>query len=159
MMGGTELIMKKDQNLLESELVREDWMNKPEEEMTEDERQKLREFEQKEKDFKEKQRKAWEKDLEKVKGEIISIQLSFQESLLQLYKKRLFYDVRIMEQELYIIRLIIMLHDTRETKADCIKFEEETNKLLEDYEEKERFINNCSSQLAENDLRLKDDKA
>mmetsp|Transcript_23919 Transcript_23919/g.16895 ORF Transcript_23919/g.16895 Transcript_23919/m.16895 type:complete len:114 (+) Transcript_23919:2388-2729(+) len=45
MMGGTDLVMKKDQNLLESELVREDWMNKPQEEMNDDERQKLKEFE------------------------------------------------------------------------------------------------------------------
>mmetsp|Transcript_109191 Transcript_109191/g.151091 ORF Transcript_109191/g.151091 Transcript_109191/m.151091 type:complete len:127 (-) Transcript_109191:392-772(-) len=126
MMGGTELIMKKDQNLLESELVKEDWMYKNKDEMTEDEKQKLAEYEQKEKDFKEKQRKAWEKDLEKVKGEIITIQLSFQESLLLLYKKRLFFDIRIMEQELYVIRLIIMLHDTRETHADSLKFDEET---------------------------------
>lgn len=73
MMGGTELIMKKDQNLLESELVKEDWMYKNRDEMTEDEKQKLAEYEQKERDFKEKQRKAWEKDLEKVKGEIITI--------------------------------------------------------------------------------------
>ena len=43
MMGG-ELVFKKDKNLLEMELVREDWMSKPEEEMTEDEKQKFREF-------------------------------------------------------------------------------------------------------------------
>lgn len=43
MMGG-ELIFKKDKNLLEMELVREDWMSKPEEEMSEDEKVKLKEF-------------------------------------------------------------------------------------------------------------------
>ena len=38
MMGGNELIMKKEKNKLDEELVREDWMNKPEEEMNEDEK-------------------------------------------------------------------------------------------------------------------------
>ena len=50
MMGGNELIMKKEKNKLEDELVREDWMNKPETEMTEDEKVRLREFEQRVKD-------------------------------------------------------------------------------------------------------------
>jgi hypothetical protein len=45
MMGGNELIMKKEKNKLDEELVREDWMNKPEEEMNEDEKQRLKEFE------------------------------------------------------------------------------------------------------------------
>lgn len=43
MMGG-ELIFKKDKGALEMELVREDWMSKPEEEMSEDEKVKLKEF-------------------------------------------------------------------------------------------------------------------
>lgn len=71
MMGGTELNLKKDQNMIQTELVREEWMNKPVEEMNEDERMRLKEFEQKEKEFKEKQRKAWEQELKKLKGEII----------------------------------------------------------------------------------------
>jgi len=59
MLGGTELNLKKEKNQME-ELVREDWMSKPFEEMTDEERQKMKEFEQKEKEFKEKQRKAWD---------------------------------------------------------------------------------------------------
>ena len=58
MMGGTELIMKKEKNKLQEELVREDWMNtKKEEDMTEDEKQRFAEQIQKEKDLIEKQRK------------------------------------------------------------------------------------------------------
>ena len=60
MLGGTELNLKKEKNLMEQELVREDWMNKNKDDMTDEELQKLKEFEQKEKEFKEKQRKAWE---------------------------------------------------------------------------------------------------
>ena len=55
MMGGNELIMKKEKNKLEEELVREDWMNtKKEEDMTEDEKQRFKEQLQKEKDLIEK---------------------------------------------------------------------------------------------------------
>ena len=60
MMGGTELNLKKDQNLIQTELVREDWMNKPYEEMNDEEKLKFKEFELKEKEFKDKQKKAWE---------------------------------------------------------------------------------------------------
>jgi len=57
MLGGNELIFRKDKSKLEDELVREEWMNKPETEMTEDEKARLREFEQRVSDLKEKQRK------------------------------------------------------------------------------------------------------
>jgi len=60
MMGGTELILKKEKNMIDQELIREDWMSKPYDEMTDEEKTKMKEFEKKEKEFKEKQRKAWE---------------------------------------------------------------------------------------------------
>ena len=56
--------------------------------------------------------------MKKIKGEIIEIQLRFEERILTLFKKKLFMDVRVFEQELYIIRLTIMLHDARETTMD-----------------------------------------
>jgi hypothetical protein len=129
MMGGTELNLKKEKNLMDQELIREDWMNKAVDEMTEDEKTRLKEFEQKEKEFKEKQRKAWEQDLKKIKSEIIDIQLRFEEKLLTLFKKKLFIDVRVLEQELYLIRLVIMLHDGKETRYDEKKYREEMQKL------------------------------
>lgn len=129
MMGGTELNLKKEKNLMDQELIREDWMNKPVDEMTDDEKARLKEFEQKEKEFKEKQKKAWEQDLKKIKSEIIDIQLRFEEKLLTLFKKKLFIDVRVLEQELYLIRLVIMLHDGKETRFDEKKYREEMQKL------------------------------
>ena len=128
-MGGTELNLKKEKNLMDQELIREDWMNKPVDEMSDDEKARLKEFEQKEKEFKEKQKKAWEQDLKKIKSEIIDIQLRFEEKLLTLFKKKLFIDVRVLEQELYLIRLVIMLHDGKETRFDEKKYREEMQKL------------------------------
>ena len=119
MMGGTELIMKKEKNKLQEELVREDWMNtKKEEDMTEDEKQRFAEQLQKEKDLIEKQRKQWRINLKRAESDIMDIQAKFEEKLLEIYKFRLFYDARIYEQELYIVRLIIMLHDINETKEN-----------------------------------------
>jgi len=60
MMGGSELVFKKDKNALDQELEREDFMKKKEEDMTDEEKMKMREFLQKEKEFHEKRRKAWE---------------------------------------------------------------------------------------------------
>lgn len=96
MMGG-ELTFKKEKNQLEMELVREDWMNKPDEEMTDDERARFKEFLNKEKEFKEKQRKAWEFTLRNIRQEIIDIEWKFEERFLQLNKLRLFYEHRIYE--------------------------------------------------------------
>jgi len=96
MMGG-ELTFKKEKNTAEFDMVREEWMNKPDEEMSEDERARFREFLQKEKEFKEKQRKAWEFNLKNVRNEIIDIEYKFEERFLALNKKRLFFEHRIYE--------------------------------------------------------------
>ena len=80
MMGGTELIMKKEKNKLQEELVREDWMNtKKEEDMTEDEKQRFAEQIQKEKDLIEKQRKQWKINLKRVEADILEMQAKFEE--------------------------------------------------------------------------------
>ena len=51
MMGGNELIFKKDKNALDQELEREDWMSKKEDDMTDDEKLKMKEFLAKEKEY------------------------------------------------------------------------------------------------------------
>lgn len=78
--------------------------------------------------------------MKKHKQDIIDYQLRFEERLLGLYKKKLFFDVRILEQELYIIRLTIMLHDTIETGKDKAKYEAETIKLEEELKAKEELL-------------------
>ena len=154
MMGGTELNLKKDKGALDTELIREDWMNKPFDDMSEEEKTKFKEFEQKEKEFKDKQRKAWEQDLKKIKGEIIEIQLKFEESLLTLFKKKLFIDVRVLEQELYLIRLVIMLHDAKETRLDEKKYREEMIRLEAEKASKEDMINYFKEFSQDLDLKL-----
>lgn len=57
----------------------------------------MKEFEQKEKEFKDKQRKAWDQELKKIKDSIVEEKVKFEEKLSELFKKKLFYDVRILE--------------------------------------------------------------
>ena len=59
MMGGT-LEMKKNKGIMQETLEREEWMNKPIEDMNEEEKQKLKEFEQKEKRTSRRKRKEKE---------------------------------------------------------------------------------------------------
>lgn len=159
MMGGTELNLKKDSNLTQVELVREDWMNKAPEQMTEEEKFKFKEFLQKEKEFKDKQRKAWEQDLKKIKSEIIEIQLRFEERISTLFKKKLFFDVRIMEQELAMIRLNIMLHDGQETVVDEKKYLEEKVKLETDLKQREEELSLYYATVADYERRVESNRA
>lgn len=148
--------------MIQAEFVREEWMNKPVEEMNDDEKQRLKEFEQKEKEFKEKQRKAWEQELKKYKLEIIENQLKFEEAILKLFKKKLFYDVRVYEQELYVIRLTIMLHDAKETAVDEKKYVAERDTLELELKEREEMISyfyryqNSLDQLFRENKAIKD---
>lgn len=157
MMGGNELIMKKEKNLLETELQREEWMKKPEEEMTDEEKHKYKEFLQKEKDIKEKQRKAWEANLKRCRNDVIDIQAKFEEHLHTLYKKKLFYDARIYEQELYMVRLTIMLHDVLNTKVNNVKTAGEFEKSQDQLEQKNNFHLNCKDQLVAFEQEIKGD--
>ena len=125
MLGGNELTFKKEKNKLDEELVREEWMNKPLDDMNEDEKQRLKEFEQRVADSKEKQRKQWLVNLQRVRAEIVEIKTKFEEKLMESYKRRIFYEARIQEQELMIIRLTIALHDVKETEANVVKFREQ----------------------------------
>lgn len=159
MMGGTELNLKKDSNSVQAELIREDWMNKPVEQMNDEEKYKLKEFLQKEKEFKDKQRKAWEQDLKKIKGEIIEIQLRFEERISTLFKKKLFFDVRIMEQELATIRLTIILHDGNETIVDEKKYLEEKSKLEHELKSKEEELSLYYATVADYERRVESNRA
>jgi hypothetical protein len=80
--------------------------------MTEDERTKFKEFEVKKarlEEEKEKIRKNLENELKKLRNEILEICFRFDEKLLILFRRKLEYDYRIYEQELYIIRLALSI--------------------------------------------------
>lgn len=134
-------------------------MSKPVETMNEEEKFKLKEFLQKEKEFKDKQRKAWEQDLKKIKGEIMETNIRFEERISTLFKKKLFFDVRIMEQELAIIRLTIMMHDSRETIVDEKRYSDETATLQSDLHDREEQLQLYYATVADYERRVESNRA
>lgn len=53
-----------------------------------------------------------------------------------LYKKRLFFEARIFEQELYIVRLNVQMHEVRETRVNSVKYKTECDNLQTELETK-----------------------
>lgn len=158
MYGGVELNLKKDKGGFELDIqMPEELVGKNESDMNDEELGKMKEFRQKEKETKEKLRKAQEQELRKLKSDIVEIQLKFEESLLELFKKKLFIDVRILEQELYVIRLVIMLHDGKETKADEKKYRKEIGELEQKKVEKEDLIDTFKGYIQDQENKLADD--
>jgi len=77
--------------------------------------------------------------------------------MLELYKKRLFYEARIYEQELYIVRMIIMLHEKRETHIDKIKFRKEREEILFKLEDKQTYLLNSEDYVTEQEQIIRSD--
>lgn len=88
MLGGT-LELKKNKGIMEETLEKEEWMEKPIEDMSEDEKLKLKEFQQREKELqeeKDKKRKAWDQELKKLRIDIDEICFKFEDELKKLHK-------------------------------------------------------------------------
>jgi hypothetical protein len=80
--------------------------------MNEEERMKFKEYEikkQKLEEEKDKIRKNLEVELKKSKQEVTELCQKFDEKLIILFKKKLEYDYRIYEQELYIVKLALSI--------------------------------------------------
>jgi len=76
---------------------------------------------------------------------------------LTLFKKKLFVDVRILEQELYLIRLVIMLHDGKETRFDEKKYRDEMTRLEGEKTAKETLISTFRGFAQNLEASLSDD--
>jgi len=157
MYGGTDLIMKIERGGGEQELEKEEWMNKPEEEMNEEEKIKYQDYLAQLKTQQDNKRRRWLAELEKRRKDIYDEKIEFEEKMLELYKKRLFYEARIYEQELYIVRMIIMLHEKRETHIDKIKFRNEREEMLSKVEDKQAYLLNCEDYTTEQEQNIRSD--
>jgi len=81
----------------------------------------------------------------------LEIKTKFEEQLLSLYKKRLFYEARIQEQELQIVRLTIALHDVKETSQNVVKFRDQFIEQEKVLEQKKDFLHICNDKREEYD--------
>jgi hypothetical protein len=150
MMGGNELNLKKDKNKNETTLEMEDWMlSKTLEQMNEDEKARFEDFKRRKKELEEKQQKAWKQQLNSLKNDVQLIKVKFEEELLSLYKKRLFYEASIYEQELYIIRLVIMLSEVKQKSDNIEKLAGERMKLEAEFESKDMHFKQVLEKLTE----------
>ena len=81
---------------------------------------------------------------------------------MQAYKRRVFYEARIIEQELtilpLIVRLTISLHDVKETAVNAVKFSEQLLEHEKVLEEKKNFVLICNDRLNEYEQMVRSDK-
>ena len=133
MMGGT-LEEKTEANALEIELVREEWMDELlYEEMSEEQRKLVEEFEAKQKalnEEKEKYRKNLELELKKIHSEIADFCASYDQKLAEFIETRSRTLEAIFTQELYILRLALLLLEKEDDAAQLSKLRKERAELI-----------------------------
>jgi len=134
-------VKKKKENETEQQLVREPWMNKRREEMTDEQAKIYLEFQKKEMELREQKEKIRSQNLTKLnfhKSEIENNQIDLDMKFAKILRKKLHYDSIICEQEIYILSLMSLLN-----KREAIKKEKEKcdNQLREARDEEEKLKN------------------
>ena len=135
-------VKKKKDDENEKELVREPWMNKKREEMTDEQVKLFLEFQRKEIELREQKEKIRSQNLTKLnfhKSEIENNQIDLDMKFAKILRKKLHYDTLISEQEIYILSLMGLLKKRDIMKKQKIKYEKEL-KELQDNENKQKDI-------------------
>ena len=132
MMGGT-LEQEQGLNALEQELVREVWMDELLfEEMSEDQKKILEEFETRQKSLleeKEKYRKGLELELKKLRQDISDLCRSVDEKIGDLLSLKMATQMQVHVQELYSLRLVLVLMEDEDDKRELQKIRIEMMQL------------------------------
>ena len=131
-------VKKKNENETENELVREPWMNKKREEMTDEQVKIFLEFQRKEMELREQKEKIRSQNLTKLnfhKSEIENNQIDLDMKFAKILRKKLHYDTLVAEQEIYILSLIQLLQKRETIKQQKTTFETQL-KESEDLEKK-----------------------
>ena len=134
-------VKKKKENENEQQLVREPWMNKRREEMTDEQAKIYLEFQKKEMELREQKEKIRSQNLTKLnfhKSEIENNQIDLDMKFAKILRKKLHYDSIICEQEIYILSLMSLLN-----KREAIKKEKEKCDIqLKDARDEEEKLKN-----------------
>ena len=144
-------VKKKKEDENEQQLVREPWMNKRREEMTDEQAKIFLEFQKKEMELREQKEKIRSQNLTKLnfhKSEIENNQIDLDMKFAKILRKKLHYDSIICEQEIYILSLMNLLNKREDIKKENEKYkvqlheaEEEQNKLKQQNTKFEASIN------------------
>ena len=132
-------VKKKKENETEQTLVREPWMNKRREEMTDEQAKIFLEFQKKEMELREQKEKIRSQNLTKLnfhKSEIENNQIDLDMKFAKILRKKLHYDSIICEQEIYILSLMSLLNKREAIKKEKDKCE---NQLKEARNEEEKL--------------------
>jgi hypothetical protein len=128
-------VKQKTAMLDEFELIREPFMDhKKKEDWSAEETQKYLDYLRKEKDIQEKKEKIRSQNLTKLnnyKIELETLKMSLDSKFLNIFKRKIYYDYRIWEQELYILTLLRGLNVRQDlAKSKAAKLDE-YNKIKE----------------------------
>ena len=143
-------VKKKKDNEGENELVREPWMNKKREEMTDEQVKLFLEFQRKEMELREQKEKIRSQNLTKLnfhKSEIENNQIDLDMKFAKILRKKLHYDTLVAEQEIYILSLIQLLQRREAIKKQKgtyetqLKESEEIEKKAKERKEKFEISN------------------
>jgi hypothetical protein len=119
----------------EQELVKEPFMEKKKkEEWNEDEIRRFNEYQKKEKEINDKKEKIRSQNLTKLnnhKMDIENIKSDLDSKFLKIFKKKLYYDYKIAEQELCILALLRTMDYRSEIKSKAHSVQDKYEKLRE----------------------------
>jgi predicted nucleic acid-binding Zn ribbon protein len=119
--GKPDRQIEKSNLIDENELVKEPWMiHKKEEEFNSDEKRKWNEYLQKERDLAEKKEKIKSQAITRYnncKSEIEGAKDELSSKIQKIIKLRLYYDYKIIEQEIYILSIARTLNSRKNIKS------------------------------------------
>lgn len=151
MRGLTHMIQHKSNKnkkiqMEDQDLVREAFMDKKKkEEWNEEEIRKFNEYQKKEKEINDKKEKIRSQNLTKLnnhKMDIENIKSDLDMKFIKIYKKKLYFDYKICEQELCILALLRTMDYRQEVKNKVNECKEKYEKLKENEEIAKRNYNN-----------------
>ena len=132
-------VKKKKEDDSEKQLVREPWMNKRREEMTDEQAKIFLEFQKKEMELREQKEKIRSQNLTKLnfhKSEIENNQIDLDMKFAKILRKKLHYDSIICEQEIYILSLMNLLNKREDIKKENKKYKDQ----LQEAEEEQNIL-------------------
>ena len=133
-------IKKNKENMVEEEeLIREPWMDKDNTKWTEDEIRRYNEYLKKEKDIADKREKIRSQKITKmnnIKMDMDNLKADMESKFLKMVKKKLYYDYKITEQEMYVLSLLRI----QEYRASIKVKSKEVSKIINEKKaQKENF--------------------
>eukprot|EP00340_Litonotus_pictus_P006283 CAMPEP_0170517338 /NCGR_PEP_ID=MMETSP0209-20121228/3359_1 /TAXON_ID=665100 ORGANISM="Litonotus pictus, Strain P1" /NCGR_SAMPLE_ID=MMETSP0209 /ASSEMBLY_ACC=CAM_ASM_000301 /LENGTH=1545 /DNA_ID=CAMNT_0010802563 /DNA_START=763 /DNA_END=5400 /DNA_ORIENTATION=- len=159
---------KKNENMIEDEeLVKEPWMEtKDTSKFTEDEMRKFNEYNKKKREIEDRREKIRSQNITKlnnIRMDMDNLKAEMESKFLKIMKKKLYFDYRITEQEMYVLS-ILRIQEYRQSVKEKSKnlrhITIEKKKVKEEYEHLKRNFeenyNTFMSRLNELDQRIND---